>query len=180
MHRHINQVWPSDWQGEHFFSAPENWWLLERGNLTPKIGGPGIDEVEMTTWIREKMWKSYRVGHFNKARRGSFSSSSALWSCFKSNNVFSVIHLRSSLNGSKISALIRLPTIWSQQRHNGTKGRSIEIRSQFASTPWFGSFQNQVTKTFFSILYQIRFNENGCLNSKIQSVLPTSSTCSKI
>ena len=117
----------------------------------------GIDEVEMITWIQEKMWKSYRVGHFNKARRGSFSSSSALWSCFKSNNVFSVIHLRSSLNGSKIFALIRLPTIWSQQRHNGTKGRSIEIRSQFASTPWFGSFQNQVTKTFF-ILYQTRFH----------------------
>ena len=94
--------------------------------------------------------------------------------------MFSVIHLRSSLNGSKIFALIRLPTIWSQQRHNGTKGRSIEIRSQFASTSWFGSFQNQVTKTFFSILYQIRFNENGCLNSKIQSVLPTSSTSSRI
>ena len=112
--------------------------------------------------------------------RFSFSSSSALWSWFKSNNVFSVIHLRSSLNGSKIVALIRLPAIWSQQRHNaGTKGRSIEIRSQFASTPWFGSFQNQATKTFFSILYQIRFNENGCLNSKIQSVLPTSSTCSR-
>ena len=130
----------------------------------------------MTTWTREKMWKSYRVGHLNKARRGSFSSSSALWSCFKSNNVFSVIHLRSSLNGSKIFALIRLPTIWSQQRHNGTKGRSIEIRSQFASTPWFGSFQNQATKTFFNILRQTRFNENG---SKIQSVLPTSSTCSR-
>ena len=107
-----------------------------------------IDEVEMTTWIQEKMWKSYRVGHLNKARRGSFSSSSALWSCFKSNNVFSVIHLRSSLNGSKISALIRLPTIWSQQRHNGTKGRSIEIRSQFVSTPWFGSFQIRSQRSF--------------------------------